>query len=113
MIKYPKYTRDESGRCKITEKDVLYIRHRYELHGETANALSKQFGVSWGAIKNVVDEEYHQYRLAKYRARNQRNSKEYQRLANKKCYQRMIKMKTGLSEWKRDQNKMYREKEKA
>lgn len=45
---------ERGGRAKLTEKQVIEIRQR-QSNGEKIASLSREFGVSWAAIKFVVN----------------------------------------------------------
>lgn len=45
---------ERGGRAKLTEKQVIEIRQR-QSNGEKIASLSREFGVSWTAIKFVVN----------------------------------------------------------
>ena len=57
MIKYPKYKREESLSCKLTNSDIETIRY-LKAKGFTQHQLAKRFNVSISTIQRWTNERY-------------------------------------------------------
>lgn len=111
--KYPRYTREESNACKLTDENIKEIQVNYE-KGKTILELSKIFNVTGFAIRYWVKPEFRKRMLEyckKWRKENP-PSKENALIRNKKFKIRKKNISKNYKLFLAITNKIWKKKNK-
>lgn len=118
FVRYPRYTREQDQRCKLTDKQVASIQKLYDRgRGVTVSDLARTYGVSWPAVKRLVDPMFRAKQLSYSRAwhANKRKDpafREKERSRHKKEARRK-RQGPEHAEWNREAARKCRAKEQA
>ena len=96
---YPRYTREQSARCKVSDEDIEEIKKR-RLLGETARSIAEDFGVSWSLIYYWGDPNK---RNIKRKQPNKKRDKSFW----DKYYERKESLCPEFIMWRREKDRKY------
>ena len=99
MIPYPKYTKSEDLRCKLTEKDIVRIRLRKRI-GATTKELAKDFNVCPMTICYWINADRREAVIE--RNKRFRCSKKKQKIYAKKFRERKKELKPTYLQYMRE-----------
>jgi DNA-binding transcriptional regulator YiaG len=107
--KYPKYKRSQNLTCKLSEKDIRYIRDRWVYRKYTHKMIARDLGVHYSTVQTWASEQNHRKKLEAAKKYNERaysqrkpgdNTKYcYKYLERKKLLQPEIKKYIYRSQW--------------
>jgi len=115
-IKYPKYSKKQDRRCKLTEKDIVDIRLAYSL-GVPIFRLASRYAVNRNTIMYWTNKKYreHELRRGRLRPRHIKEKGWYRRHVERKLeiqpkeYRKYLRNKEKKRSDRRRNTKSYRE----
>jgi len=115
-IRYPKYTKEQDLRCKLTEKDIADIRLLYSL-GIPIFRLASRYNVNRNTITYWTNEKYREHELRRGRLRPRRIKEKgwHRRYVERKIeiqpkeYRKYLRNKEKKRSERRRNTKSYRE----
>lgn len=83
---------EKDGRCKLTEDERYEINVAYHVEGRTMASLAILYGVSYGTIRRVCNDDYRKFMNASSNRCNKARGRKTNPLASRKTYHKRKKI---------------------